>query len=427
MNRILILIALAASGLAPRLGADPGNESFSHDDWNAVADEFVDDQGLVDYASLAGGRELLDRYLQDIETTGPESQPDLFATRNDKLAYYINAYNALVFKGVLDLPAGIETVWGKSKSGYGFFVKTKFELDGRRTNLRKLENEIVRARFEDPRIHAALNCASLGCPRLPRHAFDPDELDAQLDLEMTEFANESRNCEVDLAAGTVRLSKIFDWFRSDFEDYATPEGEAAGDLITYLNRYRPAEARIPDDLAIEFLKYDKRINRQSPPQVNDRRNRQEPLPAPFSAQQIRDAFQEGLEIVTRTWSPEGESLSRMTVEAWSEEGVTIADQPVDASGDLLDEKTVVETTWTQLRDHANFPSASATRERHAALTALGRLEGWLYLVDSDDGTRASFFFADRYPGPPVLYQAVKGEDVLYRAEQIERSSGQAPR
>lgn len=147
----------------------------------------------------------------------------------------------------------------------------------------------------------------------------------------------------------------------------------------------------------------------------------EKLPTPYRAEQIRDAFQEGLWIVTRTWTPEGESYSRLTVEAWSEEGATFGDRPVDASGNAVADKTVGDATWEQLRDHASFPTGSASRERHSEETALGSLEGWLYRVDSPDGGHASFFFADDFPGPPILYQSVKGEDVLHRSEQIQRS------
>jgi len=129
-------------------------------------------------------------------------------------------------------------------------------------SLKKLEDDLVRAGFQDPRIHAALNCASVGCPRLPREAFLPETLDGQLDAAMKEFVSEERNCSVDSAAGTVTLSKIFDWFRQDFEEFPQPLGQGGGELIDYINRYRAAAEQIPADVKIKFASYDKTLNRQ---------------------------------------------------------------------------------------------------------------------------------------------------------------------
>jgi len=235
---------------------------FSYDDWQEVLETFVDDQGFVDYAGLRANRGALDRFLKQMRAKGPGSTPELFVERDDQLAYYINAYNALVFDGVLGLDPEAGTVWGFSKTGYGFFVRTKVELDEREMSLKKLEDDLVRAGFQDPRIHAALNCASVGCPRLPREPFLPETLDAQLEAAMKEFVAEERNCQVDTAAGTVTLSRIFDWFRQDFEDFPQPLGQGGGELIDYINRYRSADAQIPVDFKIKFANYDKSLNRQ---------------------------------------------------------------------------------------------------------------------------------------------------------------------
>ncbi len=147
---------------------------------------------------------------------------------------------------------------------------------------------------------------------------------------------------------------------------------------------------------------------------------QETLPTPYTAEQIRDAFPLGLEIVTRTWNAEQESLSRMTVESWSAEAATISDQPVDSAGAPTGEKSFAEARWTDLRDHATFPAASASRARHVAETELGRLEGWLYRVEADGDSTTSMFFADLYPGPPVVFASRVAGELVFRAEQIRR-------
>ena len=235
---------------------------FSYDDWQAVLESYVDDRGFVDYDGLREDRAALDRFLEQLRAHGPQSTPDLFPSREDQLAYYINAYNALVFEGVLGLDADASTVWGFSKTGYGFFVKMKVELDGQKMSLKKLEDDLVREGFKDPRIHAALNCASADCPRLPREPFLPESLDQQLEAAMREFVSEERNCSIDVEAGTVTLSKIFDWFRKDFEDYPRPLGQGGGELLNYVNRYRADNAQIPDGLKVKFASYDKSLNRQ---------------------------------------------------------------------------------------------------------------------------------------------------------------------
>lgn len=235
---------------------------FSYDDWQSVLETYVDDIGFVDYRGLRANRGALDRFVGQLRATGPDSTPDLFPESEDQLAYYINAYNALVFAGVLGLDPDADTVWGITKTGYGFFARMKVELDQQEMSLKKLEDDLVRAGFQDPRIHAALNCASAGCPRLPREPFLPETLDQQLDAAMKEFVGEERNCHVDTAAGTVTLSKIFDWFRQDFEEFPQPLGQGGGELIDYINRYRSADAQIPEDFKIKFANYDKSLNRQ---------------------------------------------------------------------------------------------------------------------------------------------------------------------
>ena len=97
--------------------------------------------------------------------------------------------------------------------------------------------------------------------RLPGEPFVPESLDSQLDAAMTEFVSEERNCSVDVDAGKVTLSKIFDWFRKDFEEYPKPLGQGGGELIDYINRYRAA-AQIPTNLEIKFASYDKSLNGQ---------------------------------------------------------------------------------------------------------------------------------------------------------------------
>ncbi|MEM7581898.1 MAG: DUF547 domain-containing protein [Acidobacteriota bacterium] len=237
-------------------------EPFSHAVWTEVLQRFVDDEGLVDYAGLAADRGDFDQYVGAVEAVSPKSHPERFSGRDEALAYYINAYNALVFQGVLERGPETKSVWRGLISGYAFFVSMKVTVGGEKISLKALEDDIVRAEFQDPRIHAALNCASIGCPRLPQEAFDPATLDAQLDATMQEFVSDPRHVAVEAKSRRVRLSKIFDWFTDDFLDEEKRQGRPKANLIDYVNRYRSPDSQIPRDYSIRFLPYDKGINQQ---------------------------------------------------------------------------------------------------------------------------------------------------------------------
>ena len=270
---VAVLVALLAWGVVQARAGDvrsgdtkPPTE-FSYADWAEVLERFVDDTGRVDYEVLRQDRAAFDRFLDQIRRVSPRSHPDLFKTDVDfdpaALAYYINAYNALTFEGVLDLDPEADTVWGATGTGLKFFGINRYEIGGEKVSLKKLEDDWIRAAFGDPRIHAALNCASLGCPRLPREPFLPATLDEQLDAAMAEFASDPRVVEVSADGRSVSMSKIFDWFRGDFLDWEREQGRPDATLIDYVNRYRPESEQIPADADITFPDYDKRLNRQN--------------------------------------------------------------------------------------------------------------------------------------------------------------------
>jgi hypothetical protein len=261
--------AATAASLALALAAAPGvaqpapeaRERFSHAEWTAVLQRFVDETGRVDYEALARDRAGLDAWLARLVRQGPKSTPVLFPTRSDRLAYYLNAYNALVFQGVLLRGPERDSVWkGGLFSGSAFFVSTKFRLDGETSSLKALEDDLIRRDFADPRIHAALNCASIGCPRLPREAFVPEKLDAQLDAAMREFVEDGRHVAVDPARRTVTLSKIFDWFEKDFLSFERVNGNPDPKIVDFVNRFRIARPKLDRSFRVRYFDYDKRIN-----------------------------------------------------------------------------------------------------------------------------------------------------------------------
>jgi hypothetical protein len=249
-------------------------ENFSHSEWGSVLADYVDEAGLVDYKGLSKNRHTFDRYLIRIENMGPVSNPELFPTRDDELAFYINAYNALVFKGVLGRGPEEVTVWNGLISGFLFFEWMDIQIDGQMTSLKLLEDDIIRARYKDPRIHAAINCASISCPRLPGVAYVGDDLDAQLEMSMVEFANAKSNVRID--GGKLYLSSIFDWFADDFVFFEQQAAARSNDkdgmdrnvsyrqdlVVNYINRFRAPADQLDRNLSIEFIEYNRNINKQ---------------------------------------------------------------------------------------------------------------------------------------------------------------------
>lgn len=241
-----------------------------------LMDIYVTDDGRVDYARWhANERHVaaLDAHLAQATAASPDSHPHRFGsggasagtTSSDraKLSYWLNLYNALVVREVLrhwpvdsvnDIrPGSLSFV----KQGKGFFYDTTFVVGGRRMSLLDIENEIIRQRFRDPRIHFALNCGSASCPVLSRSVFVDDALDRQLDEATRTFINDQANVRVDHEARELLLSRIFDWYTEDFlRDEPT--------LVDFLLDYASADLRGDLEKArqydLAFLSYDWSVN-----------------------------------------------------------------------------------------------------------------------------------------------------------------------
>jgi hypothetical protein len=240
------LAGCAISVPPPRMAA--GTPASSNASWAAVLTRFVDDRGRIDFSGLAMDRADLDRYVAYVASVDPKSAPAAFPGRDDALAYYLNAYNALAMYGVLQsgIPPELETIKVR------FFYRDRLRLGGRNISLYALENSIVRP-LGEPRVHFALNCMVRGCPRLPRKPFEAPRLEAELDDAARLFLSEERNVRLDPARRTVSFSQILNWYEKDFL-------AKAPSLIAYANLYR-AEP-IPPDWQVAFIPYDWTLNAQ---------------------------------------------------------------------------------------------------------------------------------------------------------------------
>ncbi len=211
-----------------------------HSDWNALLQKHVNAAGNVDYAAFKKEEAKLDAYLAELAAAPPGQD----WTRPAAMAYWINAYNAATIKLILkNWPVkSIMDLHG----GKPWDVKW-INLGDATYSLNQIEHDIIRPRYQDPRIHFAVNCAAASCPPLPNQAFTAGNLNTLLNARTRSFIrNGAYNT---ITADKVAVSKIFDWYGEDF-----------GDLRTYLNKYTATP--IPAGQEIEYRDYDWSLNKQ---------------------------------------------------------------------------------------------------------------------------------------------------------------------
>lgn len=200
----------------------------------------VNQKGEVDYPGFKMDMDKLQRYLDHLSGHTPTGE----WSESEQLAYWINVYNAFTIKLILDhYPVGSITEIDQGKPW-----DTKWIPLGDATySLNQIENEIIRPDFNEPRIHFALNCAAKSCPPLANEAFTSANLESLLEKRTGAFINNSSYNKI--AASSVSISKIFDWYGSDF-----------GNLISFLNKYSTTE--IKPSAKVSFNEYDWGLNKQ---------------------------------------------------------------------------------------------------------------------------------------------------------------------
>ena len=226
-----------------------------HSAWDALLQRYVNDAGRVNYRQWkAQSRDELRRYLESMAAVSPNALSD----GGERIAYWINVYNALTVHGMLEFyPTRSIKDHVSYFYGFHFWKDTRIRVSGKRRSLDAIEHQILRKAGE-PRIHFAIVCASIGCPRLWNHAYTGEGLDMQLDANARHFFAQAQNYRLDRASSRLYLSSIFDWFGKDF-------GAGEGALRNVVARYVSAEdARYLKERTpkVGFLPYDWNINEQ---------------------------------------------------------------------------------------------------------------------------------------------------------------------
>lgn len=251
MRLSLSIIALALLSITscsvPKYKSN--SKPIQHKLWDSLLKEHVSQSGKVNYNGLQKDSLRLNKYLALLSSAHPN---DKNWSKNERLAYWINAYNAFTVKimvdnypvkSIKDIKNGIpfvNTVWD-----------IKFiNIEEQNYDLNNIEHGIIRERFTEPRIHFAVNCASVSCPRLRNEAFTALQLEQQLDDQARLFINNPSKNKIE-SADKASLSKIFSWFRGDFK-------ATHANVNAFINQY--SNVKLNASAEVSYLDYDWNAN-----------------------------------------------------------------------------------------------------------------------------------------------------------------------
>lgn len=237
-SAIFILFALFATA----------QKAPSHQQWDKLLKKHVNKAGLVNYKGFKQDKPELDSYLKLLSNSAPQKS----WSANDQKAYWINAYNAYTVSLILQ-HYPVKSI--KDIAGKIYKINTPWDIKfitigGQKYDLNNIEHKILRKQFDDPRIHFALVCASISCPRLRDEAYIGGEVDKQLEEAGREFLNDATKNRV--TANKAELSKYFSWYKGDFT--------GKGSLAEYINQY--AKTKMTDKTKVTYLDYNWNLNEQ---------------------------------------------------------------------------------------------------------------------------------------------------------------------
>ncbi|MBT6177217.1 MAG: DUF547 domain-containing protein [Deltaproteobacteria bacterium] len=255
----ILVIFITLVNLHAPLAASSKSENcqtqlVSHDDWNVLLNRYVKD-GFVDYRSwhaISEDRVILTNYLSGLAGYCKPAFELLPAA--SRLAFTLNLYNAAVIDLVLkNYP--LNSINDIDDKVFNKPIMKLEWLDSKSVSLNALENEIIRPTFKDPRIHFALVCAAVSCPRLLNQAYSPAKVDKQLEAQTNNFFRDRLQVDYSQKGNVLKVSKIFEWYRQDFEI-------AAGSLNNYLKRELQKVQKSPSrkEAEIQFFEYSWKLN-----------------------------------------------------------------------------------------------------------------------------------------------------------------------
>lgn len=250
LMRFFIFLAFSVVTLLGNCTTTPTSNAapVEHSAWDKLLKKHVNDKGVVNYTNFKKDYDELKKYLDMLSANAPSNK----WTKEEQLAYWINAYNAFTVQLILDNhPIGsIKDLGSKIKIPFVSDAWTiKFiTIGGKKMDLNNIEHGIIRKKFDEPRIHFALVCAAKSCPPLRNEAFVAERLDAQLDDQGRDFINDKTKNNV--AKDKAQLSKILSWYGGDFTKKMP--------LVEWVNKY--STVKIDKATPISYLDYDWDLN-----------------------------------------------------------------------------------------------------------------------------------------------------------------------
>ena len=238
----------------------PANElvpidQVDHVDFDQLLRKHVDANGRVNYRAWhqsSADRAALKSYLDKLSC----ANSDLPSNRAAILSYWINAYNAVTIEGILRVyPTTTIRNHTSETGGYNLWKNLMFNAGQKQVSLEDIEHKILR-KMGEPRVHFAIVCASIGCPRLLNEAYVPDRLADQLVLNTRDFFSRQQNLQVN--GNVLRLSQIISWFGTDFAPTQQQQ-------VQVLGKYFPQSAQqlvANGNYGVDFLEYDWNLNTQ---------------------------------------------------------------------------------------------------------------------------------------------------------------------
>ena len=234
----VVLLAVAFCLVASAAHAQNWTENYSR-----LLSKYVTSSG-VKYAEWKGNTDDMQALQGVVDGIAKENASAM--EKKAQLAFYINAYNAWILHEAL----GKYPTKSVKDALFTFFTGKRITVAGQQTSFNALEKETIRSKFNDPRVHFALNCASRSCPPLSRQAFTGGNLDSQFETLAKGYVNSDKGVRFNAAAKTAELSKIFDWYKDDFKGEGGP--------VAFINKRRSSP--IPADAKISYQDYDWGLN-----------------------------------------------------------------------------------------------------------------------------------------------------------------------
>ncbi len=232
-------------------------DQIDHQRYDALLRKYVDGDGYVNYRAWHASSEdraALREYLNQLS----RASASLRASRGSEFAFWINAYNAVTLEGILrEYPTDSIRNHTSKLGGYNLWKDLPLLVGGKEYSLNTMEHQVLR-KMGDPRIHFAIVCASVGCPRLLNEAYVAANLEQQLSTNTRDFFSRRQNFMVD-SRGTMHVSSILDWFGSDF-------GKSQAERFRYLRPYLPAAAQrvaVSPQAKVKYQDYNWSLNDQS--------------------------------------------------------------------------------------------------------------------------------------------------------------------